>query len=399
MNLKKLSFSAYKRFADLETIEFAPITIIIGKNSSGKSSILKLLPMLETSFSGLLRKTAIKFDNGGIVLGSSFSDIVYNGNSVGLSFKVEFDEELVIEVSLLSMKQEGDVMINEYTVSYKGRKISLKLTRRDDAYVYLCEETGDIYSIDSFTGFINSQVLEKLGLPRTSCNGAIKVDYIGPFRQLAMRVYSYRGIDTNEKVGNDGSAAYDILYSSCELQEKVSLWYKNNFNGAEIDLKSLDKGMYQVRMKKKNTSYFVNIADEGQGMSQVLPIVVRCLMPDNNAIIAIEQPELHLHPAAHLNLARLFASTAKELQHRYLIETHSENILLGIRDAVVDENNPLTNNDVLIYFVNEDEEGSAFLSKITIDSSGNLSDWPTGVFNESYEILNEIKHKAENKIK
>lgn len=86
MYLGSVSFSSYKRFADSETIEFAPVTVLIGKNSSGKSSVLKLLPMLETSFSGLLKKSVIKFDNDGVVLGSSFSDIAYNGNSLGLSF-------------------------------------------------------------------------------------------------------------------------------------------------------------------------------------------------------------------------------------------------------------------------------------------------------------------------
>lgn len=60
----------------------------------------------------------------------------------------------------------------------------------------------------------------------------------------------------------------------------------------------------------------------------------------------------------------------------------------------MDKENPLTENDVLIYFVDEDEDGSAYLRRIEINSEGDLSDWPIGVFNESYEILNEIKNMA-----
>ncbi len=394
MYLKNISFSSYKRFANSETIEFAPVTILIGKNSSGKSSILKLLPMLETSFSGLLKKSAIKFNNDEVILGSSFSDITHNGNSLGLSFRVEFESGLKIRVSLLSLKTEGDVIINEYQVNYQGQEILLKLKKQNKVYIYICEKTGKEYAADSFSGFINSQVLENLKCPPNLWQEVIKVDYIGPFRKSPERVYSYGGMVSFEKVGIDGRAAYDILYNSLELQEKVSEWYANNFNGTKIDIKSLDKGMYQIRMRKKDNPFFVNIADEGQGMSQVLPIVVRCLIPDDNAIIAVEQPELHLHPAAHLNLSKLFACTAKELNHHYLIETHSENLLLGIRDAVVDKDNPLTEKDVLIYFVDEEESGNAYLRRIEIDAEGNLSDWPEGVFNESYEILNEIKNKA-----
>ena len=399
MCLKSISFSSYKRFAGSEKIELAPVTILVGKNSSGKSSVLKLLPMLETSFSGLLKKSVIKFDNDGVTLGSSFSDIAYNGNSLGLSFCVEFESGLVIRVSLLSMKAEGDVIINEYSASYQGREILLRLKKQNDTYLYICEGTGKEYSVDSFAGFINSQVLEELKCPKALWFGGVKVDYIGPFRQSPMRAYSYRGMESYEKVGLNGSAAYDILYDSVELQEKVSAWYADNFSGTRMDIKSLDKGMYQVRMQKRGIPFFVNIADEGQGMSQVLPIVVRCFMPDDNTVIAVEQPELHLHPAAHLNLAKLFARTAKELNLCYLIETHSENLLLGIREAVVDRENPLTEKDVLIYFVDEDEDGSAYLRRIEINSEGDLSDWPTGVFNESYEILNEIKNKAsKNKV-
>lgn len=394
MRLKSISFSSYKRFAGVEELELAPVTILVGKNSSGKSSVLKLLPMLETSFSGSLKRSVIKFDNGGVILGSSFSDIAYNGNSLGLSFCVDFDFGLSVYVSLLSMKADGDVIINEYRVSYQEQEILLRLKKQNDGYIYICEKTGKEYTVDSFAGFVNSQVLEELGCPKELWSEGIKVDYIGPFRKSPMRAYSYRGMESYEKIGIDGAAAYDMMYNSVELQGKVSEWYADNFNGTKVDLKSLDKGMYQVGMIKKDTSFFVNIADEGQGMSQVLPIVVRCLMPDNDAVIVVEQPELHLHPAAHLNLAKLFARTAKDLKHHYLLETHSENFLLGIRDAVVDRENPLTPEDVLIYFVDEDEDGSAYLRRIEINRDGDLSDWPIGVFNESYEILNEIKNKA-----
>ena len=145
--------------------------------------------------------------------------------------------------------------------------------------------------------------------------------------------------------------------------------------------------------KPDNGSYWVNIADEGMGMGQTLPIVVRCIHSVQDSIVVVEQPELHLHPAAHEAIAKLFATTSKQNGQRYIVETHSENILLGLRDAVVDKNVDFTSNDVVIYFVDEDEDG-AYLKKITIDSDGMLSSWPEGVFNESYELLNKIITKA-----
>jgi predicted ATPase len=48
---------------------------------------------------------------------------------------------------------------------------------------------------------------------------------------------------------------------------------------------------------------------------------------------------------------------------------------------------------VVIYFVDEDDEGAS-LRKITIDANGMLSSWPEGVFNESYDLLKKIITKS-----
>ena len=136
-----------------------------------------------------------------------------------------------------------------------------------------------------------------------------------------------------------------------------------------------------------------NLAEEGMGIGQVLPIVVRCFKKVPDSLIVVEQPELHLHPAAHAAIARMIARTSRENQQKYVVETHSHNFLLGIQDAIVDKTIPFDASDVVIYFVDEDESGS-YLSTITIDKDGNLSDWPEGVFNESYELINDINRKS-----
>ena len=46
------------------------------------------------------------------------------------------------------------------------------------------------------------------------------------------------------------------------------------------------------------------------------------------SLTIIEEPELHLHPSAHGDLAERFAESLKDKNKRYLIETHSENFIL-----------------------------------------------------------------------
>ena len=58
----------------------------------------------------------------------------------------------------------------------------------------------------------------------------------------------------------------------------------------------------------------------------------------------------------------------------------------------MDPNIDFSSDDVVIYFVDEDESGS-YLKQINIDTNGMLDDWPEGVFNESYEIISRINRK------
>jgi predicted ATPase len=197
-------------------------------------------------------------------------------------------------------------------------------------------------------------------------------------------------------VGPKGENAYQLLCSDDALVTQVSAWFENNFAGCKLRVVSAgsEKGTYLIQMNKPdNGSYWVNIADEGMGMSQILPIVIRCIHPVKDSIVVVEQPELHLHPAAHEGIAKLFATTSKQNNQRYIVETHSENVILGLREAVVDETVDFCADDVVIYFVDEDDEGAS-LRKITIDANGMLSSWPEGVFNESYDLLQKIITKS-----
>ena len=130
--------------------------------------------------------------------------------------------------------------------------------------------------------------------------------------------------------------------------------------------------MFSVNIRKTDSTHEINIADEGQGMSQVLPIVTRCCMSDEkDTLIVVEQPELHLHPAAH-----------------------SKNLLLEIRSIVANKNYSLTKDDVVVYYIHDDEECNAILDRIDIDENGNMSDWPEEIFNESYELIKKIRRNA-----
>lgn len=388
--INRLGFTQYKRFSGVENLEIKPVTILVGKNSSGKSSITKLIPVLSKSVSGSLKKAIILLESDGVSLGTSYQSLCHNGNSIGLSFTLTFGNNVELQITLIATPKD-EIQIQKYVVFNGDAKNELILGK--DRQNYECIQTGKSYTSSGFSGFIHKEFLSDCGVDDSF---EMNVDYIGPFRCTPERTHYYTGAELSDNVGPKGENAYQLLCSDDSLVAKVSEWFEKNFAGCKLRVvpAGSEKGTYLIQMNKPdNGSYWVNVADEGMGMGQILPIVVRCIHSVKDSIVVVEQPELHLHPAAHEGVAKLFATTSKLNGQRYIVETHSENILLGLRDAVVDKEIDFSSDDVVIYFVDEDEDG-AYLKKIMIDTDGMLSSWPEGVFNESYEILNKIISKA-----
>jgi predicted ATPase len=215
---------------------------------------------------------------------------------------------------------------------------------------------------------------------------ATQLEYIGPLREPAHRTYSYSG-SVPKKLGYKGEFAPQILGTSTfindELLANVGGWFKKHL-GYELSISKEIKSFEVVLVNPHNPAIQINLVDVGQGISQVFPLIVRCFSPNYfNAITIVEQPELHLHPAAHGDLAELFALTAKKENSTFIIETHSENVILRLRRMVTEKK--ISAEDVIIYWIDEDGLEGSFIQPITIDESGALSDWPEGVFSEDYE--------------
>jgi predicted ATPase len=108
-------------------------------------------------------------------------------------------------------------------------------------------------------------------------------------------------------------------------------------------------------------------------------------------ITIIEQAGLHLHPSAHAHVAYRIAEAAKQTGKTYMVESHSENFVLGLRNMIAHKK--LTPADVAIYYIDHDGE-SATAQLYEIEKDGSMSDWPSGVFAEDFELLKEINKAA-----
>lgn len=131
---------------------------------------------------------------------------------------------------------------------------------------------------------------------------------------------------------------------------------------------------------RKNT--IVTHRDVGIGISQVLPVLVMAYA-SRNKLLAMEQPEIHLHPALQAELADVFVeSTLGERKNTFILETHSEHLILRLLRRV--REGRLSPNDLSVLYVQPTESGSTVL-EVRVDDDGDFIDrWPGGFFEEAF---------------
>jgi len=362
-----IKFKNYKSFKEEQTLEIKPITILIGINSAGKSAITKLPTLLSNSLQGNFSEP-LKLNNGGVELGAEFRDLVYGRTRLGkLEFSLEDDNEKLGIVIGSGPRSADSPEIFSWTFKSK-------------------EKTEELEYADarSFKGFHAN-----LGRAESAIKSlSINTDYIGPFRVLPERQYNDLKKVSGKHIGIKGENTYPIIIRDAlsleqNLLNQVSEWYKKSFEGWGLKVNADSDPFYQLELTRGNGDVNINFRDVGQGMSQLLPIVTRAFMPtDEETLIVIEQPELHLHPSAHGDVAELLVDTLDIGNKKYLIETHSQNFILRIRALIASKK--ISHNDVSLYYVKfNSETDSSSLEKITIDQIGNVDHWPKGIFDEA----------------
>lgn len=135
--------------------------------------------------------------------------------------------------------------------------------------------------------------------------------------------------------------------------------------------------------------------DIGNGVTQVIPVLVG-LKAEGGNILAVEQPELHLHPAVQCRLADIFVRSIHDGRERLLLmETHSEHLMLRLMRRMRETSSQtldvpeleLRKEDVQVICV-ENFEGRTILREMPLNSRGEwVKSWPGGFFDED---INEI---------
>jgi len=268
-----------------------------------------------------------------------------------------------------------------------------------------------------------------LGMAEALREALDKICHVGPLREIPPRNFEApRSPDPGRWYS--GMAAWDTLATGpLELVQNTSDWLKSWERLAtgcgvvrrrmlQLDedselaerIKSYDPDLYDapsalralgelptvVRLNlvsETQGTIKVEAHDVGVGIAQLLPVVVAALQTDR-PLVMIEQPELHVHPRVQVGLGDLFAAQREE--HTFIIETHSEHLLLRLLRRVreigsspsTDGSTPLEPKDLSILVFHRREDGSIDVQPMEVDEAGEfVGRWPGGFFDERAKEL------------
>jgi predicted ATPase len=443
--LTNLHLKNFKAWKDTGSIRLAPLTVIFGANSAGKSSLGHLLLALKQTALSTDRKRALHLgDASSLIDLGTFADCLHGHDlthslDFGLSWVLPKPLEvrdplqssqryqgdnLGLDVSLVAGKSgQPEVQSLRYDLFNKGEVVlDVKLSRGEnrkfsldseyyrfvmaDGRKWPLEEPEKFYRMSdiSMARFKNAGFLTDFALATETMLGSLS--YLGPLRKHPQRTYQWSG-DTPEGVGQMGeNAIAAILAAQNEgrklnrgpkkslqsFAEFVASWLKDLGVIHSFVVKPVAEGRkeYEVLVKTHARAPEVKITDVGFGVSQVLPVLVQAFYCPPNSTIWMEQPEIHLHPQVQAELADVFISAIHSRENgkarnvQLIVESHSEHFLNRLQRRIAE--GEITPDDVAIYFCKRADSATG-LEPLEVNLYGDIENWPENFFGDEMADL------------
>lgn len=436
--LKRLRIRNFKAWADTEGVRLAPITVLFGNNSAGKTSIPQLLLLLKQTAESSDRQRVLHFgDHRTAVELGDYPGVVHNHEielPIRLSLGWKLPSPLEVRDPLSKKSTNSDKLRFQATIEADHqrnpfvRSMRYRLGAKDAGLVAGMNRRakGSKYDLSTeryqevrhlgrkwplpppvqFYGFPDEAVayyqntvfLSDLNLEMTRL--LKRIHYVGPLRENPKRLYQWSG-EIPVHVGHKGDRAVEAILASrgrwfnfkwkgrlknlehlvAERLEKMGLVH-------EFEVRSLaeHRKEYEVLVKTGRKRPSVLLTDIGFGVSQVLPVIVECFYVPAHSIVIFEQPEIHLHPRVQADLADLFVDAIHAREDgsprniQFIIESHSEHFLRRLQRRIADES--LKKEEAALYFIHADDD-AARIEELETDEFGRIGNWPKQFFGDA----------------
>lgn len=432
MPFEKISLANFKSFAATVDVPLAPLTVIFGRNNTGKSSILQSLLLLRQTYDSPVYGARLNL-RGQLYPAGTYGDLVHQHrtkNHIVIGLRVVSRASVRGDVELEYSSDEPRLpRLSRLKIEGTGAE-PLEIRRgRGQGGPYELFVGGTLlggeknanfrFPVNRFLPLIGDEP-PRVGRPSVAREKSRKlarelltefeetlqaIRAVGPFRRQPERRYEYQGHAVN-LIDATGENVVNALVDDTtgrrrrkgELVRPVNRWLKAVGRVRLLPLRRISKSarIFEVRLRDTDSGRWANFADVGFGIGQAFPVFVEGLRTPNDGCFLVQEPEIHLHPDAQLAMADFLL----ELVHsgrRVIAETHSENLLLRIRRSVA--RRAIEANDVSIIYVDKKADGSSTARRLEIDELGQVGQWPRGFMEdatrERMDLLKDMARRVE----
>lgn len=410
-----------KNIKSIETlnIDTARITLFIGPNNSGKSTLLQTLMVLKQSWnqnelimngriitlgsiSNLIRKNSdgiMKiYLSGNIAPNINEISQLTNKENVLNQLKImKYCFELEHDVSsLLSLKQSFMPVLDVDNFIIRGEWNNIDEAQRIKSHIdedlyegYTNNKIGNmiIYQIRGDSEQIrNYTILQRLG---RLFRKQIDIIYFVPaYRGLLKPSYPLGPQISSDFVSNMAETQNLNVTTTMAYRrglENIISYYVEQVTNTKVRTSiQPDK---QVVIESVKEGFGLPIIFEGFGTNQLIQLFLTIAASPNESTILIEEPEIHLHPKAQSNLAEVLNNISKEKNIQLILTTHSEHILFKLLALV--KRGIIDKSDLVIYHF-ELKKGITKVDKLEIDEKGMVRGGLKSFFDVSIEQFGEF---------
>ena len=428
----QLRLKNFKAWKGEHRLELAPLSLFLGTNSAGKTSLLQMLLLLKQTAESPDRKQHLN-------LGGQPGDVLHLGGFKDIISGHDLNRELAFGLSF-SGSRPSKQRLTEYDVSYcqalggipvakslmyasgertfraeRGPNGAYLLSTMDSTTSKPIEQANPrparkIYEPERSVAF-SAAAVAAFGLEGSKVQDlalemveALKqIVYLGPLRERPQRTYLWNQQHPGD-LGNKGEFAIQALLASANdrakrtetggkgwLVDQVSRWLKVMKVADGLSLGQQGPSVhYEVLVQQGKIN--ANLVDVGFGVSQVLPVVTLAYFVPEGSTVILEQPEIHLHPSAQTALADLFVEVSRTRRVQFLVETHSENLFRRLQFLIADER--ILPENCRLYFVRPGGI-SASLQRLEVDEFGRIKNWPEKFFGDA---IGEVERQTRRMI-
>jgi predicted ATPase len=388
-----LVVSRYRAFAGDGTLPLRPLTLLYGRNNSGKSALARVLAIIGASVADDAPSALVI--PAEILRGGTFTDLAWQGDAGDYTFDLglRWDEGNVREVRykldgisgrppyIKELRLRGEDRVLWEGIAPPGRPMR----------PLFGHDGGEVRFVGLVPQGACVPALQELAMRMEALRG--RVQWLDGVRSRPQREIKRTGTAPST-LAADGSNAVGFLVERTELVQEVARFYASLTPARELEVKEVLDVSHRITLNPKSQASFrIDLVDTGEGMAQVLPVLVAAALAareGSHAVLAVEEPESHLHSDAQAVLARHLCDIASRSAPPTLVmETHSRIFLLRVQLAVAEGRLPC--DRVGLAWVDQDAAGRSTITPVELSPTGHpQAGWPIAALGEDLRLAGEL---------